>query len=100
MLALPVATGFAGFFPSIAIIVVYWLFLTFTAFLLLEVTLWMAPGANLISMARQTLGRPGEILSWIIYLFLLYALLTAYIAGGGTIILDFIPKPLPPMWGP
>ncbi len=90
MLALPVVTGLAGFYPSIALFIAYWLFLTFTAFLMLEVTLWMPGQTNLISMARQTLGRPGEIVSWVLYLYLLYALLTAYLAGGGAILLDFI----------
>lgn len=90
MLALPVATGMAGFYPSLALLLAYWLFLTFTAFLMLEVALWLPPHANLITMARQTLGRWGELLSWFVYLYLLYALLTAYLAGGGAILLDFL----------
>jgi len=36
----------------------------------------------MISMARITLGRWGEIVAWITYLALLYCLLSAYIAGG------------------
>ncbi|MCE5319308.1 MAG: tyrosine transporter [Parachlamydia sp.] len=90
MLALPVATGLGGFYPSLALLFTYWLFLTFTAFLMLEVALWLPPHANLITMARQTLGRWGEFLSWFVYLYLLYALLTAYLAGGGAILLDLI----------
>lgn len=90
MLALPIATGMAGFYPSLALLFAYWLFLTFTAFLMLEVALWLPPHANLISMARQTLGCWGEFFSWLVYLYLLYALLTAYLAGGGAILLDFL----------
>jgi tyrosine-specific transport protein len=89
MLALPVVTGFAGFFPSLLLFVLYWIYMTFTAFLILEVNLWMGPEANMISMAKMTLGRFGEIVSWLAYLFLLYALTTAYLAGGGPIIVDF-----------
>lgn len=102
MLALPIATGLAGFYPSLVLFSAYWLFLTFTAFLMLEVALWMPPNANLISMARQTLGRWGEGLSWIVYLYLLYALLTAYLAGGGAILLDLIAsirQTSIPLWG-
>ena len=91
MLALPVITGFAGFFPSIMLFVLYWIYMTFTAFLMLEVNLWMSEkNTNLISMARKTLGRWGEMVSWIAYLFLLYSLTTAYIAGSGPIVIDFV----------
>ncbi len=90
MLALPVITGFAGFFPSLVLLVVYWGFMTFTAFLMMEVNLWMEPNTNLITMAKKTLGRPGEVVSWIAYLFLLYALTTAYIAGSAPIVVDFV----------
>ncbi len=90
MLALPVCTGAAGFMPSVFMLISYWLYMTFTAFLLLEVTLWMKPHANLITMASFTLGRAGRILSWILYLFLLYALTTAYIAGSSPFIVASI----------
>ena len=55
---------------------------------MLEVNLWMGKDNNLTSMAKVTLGRVGQVFSWIIYLFLLYSLTTAYIAGGGSIVLD------------
>lgn len=104
MLALPIVTGIAGFIPSIALFIVYWLFMTFTAFLMLEVNLWMGEHANLITMARKTLGKGGAVCSWIVYLFLLYTLTTAYIAGSGPIFLDFfqalIGYPLPNWVGP
>lgn len=90
MLALPVVTGLAGFVPALALFVLYWLFMTFTALLILEVTLWMGEHANLVTMARKTLGKGGAVCGWIVYLFLLYTLTTAYIAGSGPIIMDFV----------
>lgn len=90
MLALPVSTGQAGFFPSLLLLLVCWGFMTYTAFLMLEVNLWMEDNTNLISMARRTLGRWGEVVSWIVYLFLLYLLTTAYIAGSGPITIDVV----------
>jgi len=90
MLALPVSTGLAGFWPSVALLIVCWLFMTYTAFLILEVNLWLGENTNLISMAKATLGRFGEVVSWATYLFLLYALTTAYIAGSGPIVIDAI----------
>jgi tyrosine-specific transport protein len=90
MLALPVCTGLGGFIPSVFLICAYWMYMTFTAFLMLEVTLWMGKSTNLISMAKNTLGKGGEVVSWITYLFLLYSLTTAYFAGSGPIVTDFI----------
>lgn len=83
MLALPVATGVSGFMPSILIMIVCWLAMTATALLLLEVSMWMEEGVHLISMTSRILGIPGKILSWCLYLFICYASLVAYTAGGG-----------------
>jgi tyrosine-specific transport protein len=90
MLALPVSTGMAGFFPSLILFLIYWAYMTYTAFLMLEVNLWLGKETNLISMARLTLGRGGQVVSWIVYLFLLYALTTAYIAGSTPIVIDAV----------
>lgn len=90
MLALPVATGLAGFVPTLCLLIIYWCYMTYTAFLMLEVNLALGQNINLITMARRTLGRAGEILSWVTYLFLLYLLTTAYLAGGGPILADFV----------
>jgi tyrosine-specific transport protein len=90
MLALPVVTGFAGFIPTCLLFFCYWLYMTFTAFLLLEVNLWMSEQTNLMTMIRQTLGKKGQWIGWVIYLFLLYTLTTAYMAGSGPIFLEMI----------
>lgn len=90
MLALPVITGAAGFYPSLLLFVFYWALLTYSAFLLLEVTLWMEERTNLITMARKTLGKWGEAVAWGSYLFLLYALTTAYLTGSASIFSDFV----------
>ena len=91
MLALPVVTGYAGFVPAAVLMILFWAYMCYTALLTLEVNLWMKnKNANMITMAEQTLGRWGHFTSWIIYLFLLYALTTAYLAACGPIIVDFI----------
>ncbi len=88
MLALPISTGLSGFLPSLALFVIYWLYMTYTAFLFLEATLWLDQDTNLISMAQHTLGIFGKAAAWVSYLFLLYALTTAYIAGSTPIFVD------------
>lgn len=90
MLALPLVTGFAGFLPTVCLFILFWCYMTFTAFLMLEVNLSLGEKVNLISMAKQTLGRWGETVAWVTYLFLLYLLTTAYLAGGGPILIDFV----------
>lgn len=81
MLALPLTTGPAGFFPALLWMVVIWAYMMLTAFYFLEVNLRMRGETNLISMMHRTLGRSGEAVAWITYLILLYALLAAYMVG-------------------
>lgn len=83
MLALPIATAQLGFWGSLLLLVSCWGVMTASAFVFLEVNLWLPPNSNLISMAGATLGKVGQVFTWIIYLFLLYSILSAYIAGGG-----------------
>lgn len=81
MLALPVVTSFAGFLPSLFSLVLCWLFMFITAHLMLKVNLACPGDANMITMAGRTLGAPGKIACWVVYLLLLYSLTAAYIAG-------------------
>lgn len=90
MLAFPVSTGMTGFFPSLLLFLVYWCYMTFAAFCMLEANLLEPRHGNLVSMARHTLGRGGEAVSWVVYLFLLYSLMTAYVALGGSITFDVV----------
>ncbi|MDP1835551.1 MAG: aromatic amino acid transport family protein [Chlamydiales bacterium] len=89
VLALPVSTGMAGFIPAQVLMVLCWLFMTYTAFLVLEVNLWFEGNANMITMAKKTLGPVGRYLAWASYLFLLYSLMTAYIAVSGSLFMEF-----------
>lgn len=90
MLGLPVLSGQAGFIPSVAMFFLCWLFMVCTGLLLLEVNLWYGGGINIITMAARTLGRPGKIVSWLVFLFLFYSLMVAYVAASGSLITDFI----------
>ncbi len=83
MLGLPILTGLAGFFPSLAMFFIAWLFMTTTAFLMVEIMGWFDKPVNLISMVGQTLGPIGRLLCWVLYLFLFYALLVAYMSLSG-----------------
>ena len=86
MLALPMAVATLSYDHSLLLFISMWLLTLCGALYLLEVNLWLPAGANLISMARHTLGRPAEALTWLAYLLLLYTLLSAYSAGGADLI--------------
>lgn len=86
MLALPVSTAEVGFTNSIFFLILCWLIMTIGALLILEVNLRLPSGSNMVSMAKATLGLPGQILAWLTYLFLLYTLLAAYISGGSDVL--------------
>lgn len=90
MLGLPLVTGYAGFVPAVFLILVYWGVLLYTSFVTLEAVLWSPPDANFMTIAENTIGKWGKIFTWMIYLFLLYALTTAYLAGLNPLMLDFL----------
>lgn len=101
MLALPVLTAEAGFFPSIIIYLFCWAFMASTGLLFLEVSQWMKKDTNLVSMAEVTLGKKGKAFAWILYLFLFYCLSVAYTVGCGQILASvsggFIPERMGPL---
>lgn len=86
ILALPLATAAGGFWYSVILLMCCWVASTFSAFLMVEVNLWLPEGSNIISMAKMTMGTPGKILSWFFYLLLLYALTSAYVSGGADVL--------------
>jgi tyrosine-specific transport protein len=81
MLALPFVTGVSGFWPGLTISFLSWLYMLCTGLLFLEVTLWMPDGSNVLSMTRRFLGRVGQWLGGLCFLFLYYCLLIAYFSG-------------------
>lgn len=83
MLALPITTGLSGFLPSMAIMLICWIAMTATALMLLEVSLWMEEGVHIITMSSRLLGPYGKAVSWLLFLFISYASIVAYAAGGG-----------------
>ena len=90
MFAIPIVSSFAGFFPSVVLLISVWLFLFATAWILLDVNLSCPGDVNLISMAHRTLGFFGKAVCWIVYLLLLYSLTAAYIAGSAPFFLKAI----------
>ena len=85
LLALPVTTSPGGFINSVLVLTGTWVVMTIGAFYMLEIVQWFPRGSNLISIARATMGPKGAGLTWLVFLILNYALLSAYISGASDI---------------
>lgn len=82
VLALPISAAPGGFLYSSLLLLGCWVVMTLSAFLILEVNLWLPTNSNLISMAKATLGNGGAAIAWVTYLLLFYCLLAVYLSGG------------------
>lgn len=90
MLALPVSTGPAGFFPSLFAFIFCWIVMTLSALLMVEVSLRYPRDTNLITMAKSTLGKPGAIIAFLTYVLFFYALMAAYTIAASNIVEKFL----------
>lgn len=88
MLAMPILTGCFGFIGTVAILVSCWLFMYWTATLIMEASLRFEDGASFITMAQDSLGPLGAAVTWVTFLLLFYSLLAAYLSGSGGIMID------------
>jgi tyrosine-specific transport protein len=82
LLALPLATAKAGCVNAAYLMITCWALMTASALLTLEVSLWLPPEFNIISMSATLLNPAITGLAWFSYLCLFYSLLAAYISGG------------------
>lgn len=83
MLGLPIVTGLSGLIPTLFMTFVAFAFMTTTALYLNEVGSWFPEESNLANQIQKTLGNFWKSLSWMLYLFLFYSLLVAYISFSG-----------------
>ncbi|MBI2743565.1 MAG: amino acid permease [Chlamydiales bacterium] len=90
MLGIPLLTAEAGFWPSLVITGIVWLFMLCTGLLFLEVTLWMPGGSNILSMSQRFLGKKGKVIAGFMFIFLYYSLMVAYFAAGAPLVSGFI----------
>ena len=92
MLGLPVVTAQHTLTITLLMIFSAWILMTTGAWCLLQVTMTMEPGANLISMSQKTLGKTVKIITWCIYLLLLYSLICAYLSASGDLLQHLLGK--------
>lgn len=92
MLAMPATNAFAGFLPAFFSLSFCWLFMLATAWIFLDVHLYVGKKTNLISMSKALLGKKASIFCWIFYLLLLYSLNAAYISGASSLLVYVLEK--------
>lgn len=98
MIALPAETVDAGFIPSIFGLSLCWIFTYVSSLVTLEAS-WLASSTStststsseknegsFLSIARTSLGIPGEILTAFLFYFLLTAIIVAYVSEGGSLV--------------
>lgn len=86
MLALPLASAFAGYQISLIVLVAMWALMTYTALITLEMNLHFGQGASIALAAEHALGKKGKAISAFAIGFLFFALLSAYMSGGSSIL--------------
>ncbi len=90
MLGMPVITGPSGFLPSLVAFILSWLFMVVTGVILLDLYLSVSEkNVNLITLSKKTLGNNGKVLAFVLFAFLFYALMTAYVAGCALLLSSF-----------
>lgn len=89
-LALPVMTASFGFLWAAILFVTIWAILTYCAYLMVEINLWLPEKTNLVSMAKVCLGQGGQIATWILYMLLFYAILATYFSALSSITVDLV----------
>lgn len=95
MLALPLIAASTGLLPIIVVFIITAIAAAYSGLLMFEANLAVEPGCNLYTMSSRTLGRAGRILSTIAPLGLFYALMTAYLSGGGALFSQYLNKIFP-----
>jgi tyrosine-specific transport protein len=88
MLGVPVKMAQAGFLPTILLYVVCWALMTLTGLLYVEACLWFKKEVNLLTLTEETLGKGAKSLVWLVYIFLFFSLIIAYVSGGGEILVN------------
>lgn len=92
MLAMPLTSAGIGFGMTLVLLVGLWALLTYTGLLFME-AYQTAPtqDVGVATLAEQYFGLGGRLLATISLLVLLYALLSAYITGGGSLLSGVLP---------
>ncbi|MDU6150243.1 MAG: aromatic amino acid transport family protein, partial [Haemophilus parainfluenzae] len=91
MLAMPLTSAGIGLTATVCLLIGLWAVLTFTALLFVELYQTADSDAGIGTLAAQYFGKAGRIISTAVLIVFLYALIAAYVSGGGSLLMDLLP---------
>jgi len=91
MLAMPLTSAGIGLTATVFLLLGLWAVLTFTALLFVELYQTSDSDAGIGTLAAQYFGKAGRIISTAVLIVFLYALIAAYVSGGGSLLMDLLP---------
>ncbi|OOF54403.1 tyrosine transporter [Rodentibacter genomosp. 2] len=92
MLAMPLTSAGIGFSFTLVLLLALWALLTFTALLFVELYQTAESDAGIGTLAEQYFGKFGRIVATAVLIIFLYALIAAYVSGGGSLLNDLLPE--------
>ncbi|MCR1838266.1 aromatic amino acid transporter [Pasteurella caecimuris] len=92
MLAMPLTSAGIGFGFTLVLLLALWTLLTFTALLFVELYQTAESDAGIGTLAEQYFGKFGRIVATAVLIIFLYALIAAYVSGGGSLLNDLLPE--------
>lgn len=91
MLAMPLTSAGIGFGFTVALLIGLWLLLSFAALLFVELYQTVESDAGIGTLAEKYYGSFGRVLSTAVLLIFLYALVSAYVSGGSSLLAGLLP---------
>lgn len=91
MLAMPISSAGLGFGMTMCLLFVLWALLTFSALLFIEVYQTSDKTDGIATLAEQYFGTLGRMITAAVLIVFMYAILSAYVTGGGSLIGGLIP---------
>lgn len=92
MLAMPLTSAGIGFGFTLVLLLALWALLTFTALLFVELYQTAESDAGIGTLAEQYFGKFGRVVATAVLIIFLYALIAAYVSGGGSLLKDLLPE--------
>ncbi len=91
MLAMPLTSAGMGFGATVVLLITLWVLLVYAGLLFAELYQTVQSDAGIGTLAEKYYGTFGRVLSTAVLLVFLYALVSAYVAGGGAIFAGIMP---------
>lgn len=92
MLAMPLTSAGIGFGFTLVLLLGLWALLTFSALLFVELYQSAESDAGIGTLAEQYFSKAGRIVATAVLIIFLYALIAAYVSGGGSLLKDLLPE--------